>query len=59
MRQNISTTEDFALINDRTPYREIKYLLANHYLDLKTGKSFGFGRYPIVLVLFLLIKVLN
>lgn len=40
------TTEDFALINDRTPYQEIKYLLANHYLDLKTGNSFRFWPVP-------------
>lgn len=31
------TVEDFALIGERTPYREIKYLLANHYLDLREG----------------------
>jgi hypothetical protein len=29
-----NSREEFWLINDRTPYREIKYLLANHYLDL-------------------------
>lgn len=36
------TKEDFALINDRSPYREIKYLLANHYLDLRKGKAVRF-----------------
>lgn len=29
--------EDFALIGERTPYRDVKYLLANHYLDLRSG----------------------
>lgn len=29
--------EEFWFINDRTPYSEIKYLLPNHYLDLKRG----------------------
>jgi len=29
--------EEFWLINDRTSFREIKYLLANHYLDLLEG----------------------
>lgn len=29
--------EDFALIGERSPYKEIKYLLANHYLDLRQG----------------------
>lgn len=37
-----SSKEEFWLINDRTPYREIKYLLANHYLDLFQGKTFRF-----------------
>jgi len=31
------STEDFALINEKSPYKEIKYLLANHFLDLQTG----------------------
>jgi len=31
------TLEDFTLIGDRTPYKEIKYLLPNHYLDLFRG----------------------
>lgn len=31
------TLEDFALINDRSPYRNVKYLVANHCLDLRTG----------------------
>lgn len=29
--------EDFCFIGDRTPYRQIKYLLPNHYLDLRLG----------------------
>ena len=32
-----SGREEFWIINDRTPYREIKYLLPNHYLDLQNG----------------------
>jgi hypothetical protein len=40
------TTEDFALINDSSPFREIKYLLANHYLDLRTGKVTRFWPTP-------------
>jgi len=32
-----NSKEEFWLINDRTPFREIKYLLANHYLDLLHG----------------------
>jgi len=36
------TKEEYWLINDRTPYREVKYLLANHYLDLSQGKAFRF-----------------
>lgn len=34
-----SSKEEFWLINDRTPYQEIKYLLPNHYLDLHQGKA--------------------
>lgn len=33
-----SSKEEFWLINDRTPYREIKYLLPNHYIDLRQGR---------------------
>lgn len=40
------TLEDFALIGNRTPFKEIKYLLANHYLDLKTGKNYRYWPYP-------------
>lgn len=32
-----SGKEEFWFTNDRTPYRGIKYLLPNHYLDLRTG----------------------
>ncbi len=34
-----SGKEEFWFINDRTPYREIKCLLPNHYLDLRTGAA--------------------
>ncbi len=37
-----SSKDEFWLINDRTPYREVKYLLANHYLDLHRGEAFRF-----------------
>jgi hypothetical protein len=40
------TTEDFALINDSSPFKEIRYLLANHYLDLKTGDVVRFWPTP-------------
>jgi len=40
------TTEDFALINDRSPFKKIKYLLANHYLDLRSGKVTRFWPTP-------------
>jgi len=36
------TKEEFWLINDRTPYREIRCLLANHYLDLERGEAIRF-----------------
>jgi len=36
------STAEFWLLNDRTPYREIRNLLPNHYLDLHQGKSFRF-----------------
>lgn len=41
-----STYEDFALINDRSPYKKIKYLLANHYLDMKSCKAVRFWPKP-------------
>jgi len=53
------STEDFALIGDRTPYKEIKYLLANHYLDLNTGYVTRFWPAQSVLFLFPLINVSN
>lgn len=31
--------DEFWLINDRTPYREVRNLLPNHYLDLKQGQA--------------------
>ena len=33
-----SGQQEFWFINDRTPYKEINYLLPNHYLDLCQGK---------------------
>lgn len=39
------TTEDFALINDRSPFKEIQYLLANHYLDLQSGDIYRYWPY--------------
>jgi len=38
--------EEFWLINDRSPYSEIKNLLPNHYLDLKRGKAFRYWPEP-------------
>jgi hypothetical protein len=38
--------EDFALVNTKTPYREVKYLLANHYLDLKHGTAHRYWPVP-------------
>jgi len=32
----------FWLLNDRTPYREIRNLLPNHYLDLRQAKAFRY-----------------
>jgi hypothetical protein len=32
----------FWVLNDRTPYREIRNLLPNHYLDLRQGKAFRY-----------------
>jgi hypothetical protein len=40
------TLEDFALIGDRTPYKPVKYLLANHYLDLTNGTVHRYWPYP-------------
>ncbi|MFC2160402.1 hypothetical protein ACFLRX_01985 [Acidobacteriota bacterium] len=37
-----SSKDEFWMLNDRTPYREIRYLLANHYLDLLTGEVYRF-----------------
>ncbi|GAB4388031.1 MAG: hypothetical protein Kow0025_04970 [Thermodesulfovibrionales bacterium] len=34
--------DEFWLLNDRTPYREIRNLLPNHYLDLRKGKAVRF-----------------
>jgi len=39
---SVLSKEEFWLINDRTPYREIKYLVANHYIDLIQGKVIRF-----------------
>lgn len=39
---SVLTKEEFWFINDRTPYREVKCLLANHYLDLIHGKVVRF-----------------
>ena len=33
---------EFWLINDRTPYREVRNLLPNHYLDLRQAEVFRF-----------------
>ena len=32
----------FWLVNDRTPYRKVRNLLPNHYLDLRQGKAFRY-----------------
>lgn len=45
-QEALFTTEGFALIDDRTPFKEIKYLLANHYLDLRTGRVTRFWPTP-------------
>lgn len=37
-----SSMEEFWIMNDPTPYREIKSLLSNHYLDLQQGRAFRF-----------------
>lgn len=42
----VDSKEDFWLINDRTPFREIRYLLANHYLDLLQGTVERFWPVP-------------
>lgn len=34
--------DEFWLLNDRTPYRQVRNLLPNHYLDLLTGKVFRY-----------------
>jgi len=36
-RKSWRSHDEFWLPNDRTPYREIRYLLPNHYINLKTG----------------------
>jgi hypothetical protein len=38
--------EEFWLINDRSPYREIRNLLPNHYLDLRQGKAIRYWPVP-------------
>jgi hypothetical protein len=38
--------EEFWLINDRSPYREIRNLLPNHYLDLRKGKAIRYWPVP-------------
>jgi hypothetical protein len=38
--------EEFWLINERSPYREIKALLPNHYLDIEVGKPYRFWPIP-------------
>ncbi len=43
---SVLTKEEFWLINERTPYREVKYLLANHYLDLEKGEAVRFWPVP-------------
>lgn len=43
---SVLTKEEFWLINERTPYLEIKYLLANHYLDLERGEAVRFWPVP-------------
>lgn len=40
------TTEDFTFIGDRTPFREVKYLLPNHLLDLDSGCTTRFWPAP-------------
>ena len=34
--------DGFWILNDRTPYREIRNLLPNHYLDLRQAKAFRY-----------------
>jgi len=34
--------DEFWFMNDRTPYREIRNLLPNHYLDLRKAKAFRY-----------------
>ena len=31
--------DEFWLVNDRTPYRDVRNLLPNHYLDLRQGRA--------------------
>ena len=40
------TKEDFTLIGERTPVRDVKYLLPNHYLDLESGEPARFWPVP-------------
>ncbi len=37
-----ASKDGFWLLNDRTPYREIRNLLPNHYLDLRRAKAFRY-----------------
>lgn len=37
-----SNKDEFWIMNDRTPYREVRNLLANHYLDLRHGIAFRY-----------------
>jgi hypothetical protein len=41
-----SGTDEFWLLNDRTAYREIKYLLPDHYLDLRQAVAVRFWPTP-------------
>jgi len=38
--------EEFWLINDRSPFQEIRNLLPNHYLDLQQGKTYRYWPEP-------------
>jgi hypothetical protein len=41
-----SSLDEFWLLNDRTPYREIRCLLPNHYLDLHAGRAHRYWPVP-------------
>ncbi|HKZ36224.1 MAG TPA: hypothetical protein VJ184_01145 [Chryseolinea sp.] len=42
MSAYLASKDEFWLLNDRTPYRGIRNLLPNHYLDLRQANSFRF-----------------